>query len=134
MVAGFVGSPPMNFLDATMTRMSNGEIAAKVGEDAFLSPESGSLKEMEGRDVVIGFRPEDTSFNPTPGSSLHNLTAEVYTVEPMGTFTIVTLKSVTLIKALLPLDTKLSVGDKGTIEVRKDRIRVFDKTSGKRIV
>ena len=134
MVAGFVGSPPMNFLDATITRMSNGAIAAKVGEDAFLSPESEGLKEMEGRDVVIGFRPEDTSFNPTPGSSLHNLTAEVYTVEPMGTFTIVTLKSVALIKALLPLDTRLSVGDKGAIEVRKDRVRVFDKTSGKRIV
>jgi multiple sugar transport system ATP-binding protein len=62
-VGGFIGSPAMNMLDATIER-SNGGLAAKVGEQKIalgsetLSQRPG-LKAFEGKQVVLGIRPED---------------------------------------------------------------------------
>jgi multiple sugar transport system ATP-binding protein len=62
-VGGFIGSPAMNMLEATLAR-SNGSIAAKVGSrslklaDELLSKRRG-LEAYVGRDVIIGIRPED---------------------------------------------------------------------------
>ena len=61
-VGGFIGSPAMNLLEATLER-SNGALTAVLGDesirldDAFVNERSG-LKAYEGRKVVIGIRPE----------------------------------------------------------------------------
>jgi multiple sugar transport system ATP-binding protein len=61
-VGGFIGSPAMNLLEGTLER-ANGGLAAVVGsqrlrlDDEFLSARSG-LKDYEGRQVVVGIRPE----------------------------------------------------------------------------
>jgi multiple sugar transport system ATP-binding protein len=62
-VAGFIGSPAMNMVEADLTR-SNGSLAVEFGgftlaiadEVAAARPE---LKAFEGRSVVLGIRPED---------------------------------------------------------------------------
>jgi len=62
-VGGFIGSPAMNMLDATI-ESSNGGLAAKVGDQKIalgaetLSQRPG-LKAFEGKPVVLGIRPED---------------------------------------------------------------------------
>jgi multiple sugar transport system ATP-binding protein len=62
-VAGFIGSPAMNMLEATVAR-SNGSLALDVGEqrigldDATLGRHPG-LRGYEGRTVILGIRPED---------------------------------------------------------------------------
>jgi multiple sugar transport system ATP-binding protein len=62
-VGGFIGSPAMNMIEATLQRQ-NGGLAAKVGSQSItldgetLSQRPG-LKDFEGRDVVLGVRPED---------------------------------------------------------------------------
>jgi multiple sugar transport system ATP-binding protein len=62
-VGGFIGSPAMNMVEATLQR-SNGGYAAKVGDQSIqigaeeLSERPG-LKAYEGREVVLGIRPED---------------------------------------------------------------------------
>jgi len=62
-VGGFIGSPAMNMLDATI-ESSNGGLAAKVGDQKIalgaetLSQRPG-LKAFEGKRVVLGIRPED---------------------------------------------------------------------------
>jgi multiple sugar transport system ATP-binding protein len=61
-VGGFIGSPAMNLMEATLER-ADGGLAAVLGsqkirlDDDCLSTRSG-LKEYEGRQVVLGIRPE----------------------------------------------------------------------------
>jgi len=62
-VGGFIGSPAMNMLDATIAA-SNGDLTAKIGEQAItLGSETieqrPALKSYVGKSVIIGIRPED---------------------------------------------------------------------------
>jgi multiple sugar transport system ATP-binding protein len=61
-VGGFIGSPAMNLLEATLERVDGG-LAAVLGsqrlrlEDELVASRPG-LKDYEGRSVVVGIRPE----------------------------------------------------------------------------
>lgn len=86
-VAGFIGSPPMNFFNGSL-EASNGSLFFK--EKGFrLQLESGHaerLKSRVGDEIVFGFRPEDikdSTFVPD-GNPAHQFTAKVEVVEPMG--------------------------------------------------
>ena len=59
-VAGFIGSPQMNFIDAEISE-ENGAIYATFGENKIRIPEDkvAPLKAYVGKTVVIGIRPED---------------------------------------------------------------------------
>jgi multiple sugar transport system ATP-binding protein len=62
-VGGFIGSPSMNMLDATV-ESSNGSLAAQIGDQTIsLGPETlqnhPALTSYEGKRVIIGIRPED---------------------------------------------------------------------------
>ena len=62
-VGGFIGSPSMNMLETTI-ESSNGDLAATIGNQKIsLGPETlqnhPGLKAYEGKQVVIGIRPED---------------------------------------------------------------------------
>ncbi|HEY7795668.1 MAG TPA: sn-glycerol-3-phosphate ABC transporter ATP-binding protein UgpC [Gaiellaceae bacterium] len=62
-VGGFIGSPAMNVLEATL-QASNGNLAATVGSHTLdLGEESiaarPGLRAYEGRPVILGIRPED---------------------------------------------------------------------------
>ena len=57
-VAGFIGSPSMNFVYATVNLSSKGTVL-KFGEDEILSKDAPeSLNEHEGQQIVLGIRPE----------------------------------------------------------------------------
>jgi len=62
-VGGFIGSPAMNMLEATLVR-SNGGLAVEAGGqrlsvDQELISAQPALKSYEGKKVVLGIRPED---------------------------------------------------------------------------
>ena len=61
-VAGFMGSPQMNFLDAVISE-KGGNLIAKVGEHELVIPaaKAKALKDggYVGKTVVLGIRPED---------------------------------------------------------------------------
>jgi multiple sugar transport system ATP-binding protein len=62
-VGGFIGSPAMNMLEATLAK-SNGGLAVEAGgqrlavDDELLAAQP-ALKSYEGKKVVLGIRPED---------------------------------------------------------------------------
>jgi multiple sugar transport system ATP-binding protein len=70
-VAGFIGSPAMNFLEATLDR-ANGNLAVTLGRHQIALDEQSStarpgLAEYEGKNLVVGIRPEhleDASIAP----------------------------------------------------------------------
>ncbi len=59
-VAGFIGSPPMNFIEVEVVRqgndyyVKNGNFTVLVKKDAY-----EKVKDYEGKKAIFGFRPED---------------------------------------------------------------------------
>jgi multiple sugar transport system ATP-binding protein len=74
-VAGFIGSPSMNVIDAVV-RESGGHLAVQFGPHELHVPAGTlathtALRGYAGRHVVLGIRPEDIGHaEPEPGSSL----------------------------------------------------------------
>jgi len=74
-VAGFIGSPAMNFVEAELVE-SAGEVNARFGSQALTVPRTvldarPRLRAALGSRVVLGVRPEDIGHAaPAPGSSL----------------------------------------------------------------
>ncbi|HZS24491.1 MAG TPA: sn-glycerol-3-phosphate ABC transporter ATP-binding protein UgpC [Gaiellaceae bacterium] len=62
-VGGFIGSPAMNMLEATLERRNGGLVAKLGGESIELDEDTlamhPALRSYEGREVVLGIRPED---------------------------------------------------------------------------
>lgn len=89
-VGGFIGSPAMNMLEATIER-SNGGLAAKAGKQSIalgeetLSARPG-LKAYEGKKVILGIRPEDLEDANLLGDTPENrrITGTVELLEALG--------------------------------------------------
>ena len=79
-VAGFIGSPAMNMLEATLQR-DDGTLKVVTGsQEIQLSEETVSqrpaLRGYEGREVVLGIRPEDLEDHTLAGETAHGGTLE----------------------------------------------------------
>jgi len=85
-VAGFIGSPPMNFLPG---RIEGGGDSAQVVTAAFAVPLPAHLARVAGgpRDVVLGMRPEHMTFAPEAAGAPGAFVCEV--VEYIGSTVIV---------------------------------------------
>jgi len=89
-VGGFIGSPAMNLVEATIDRR-NGSFVAKVGSQELTIDEQAvkarpRLEEYTGRQVVLGIRPEsleDASLEPDIPEDRH-IKGVVVLREPLG--------------------------------------------------
>ena len=86
-VAGFIGSPAMNFFDVTLTD-DEGEMFVDSGGFRCKVPAETAekLRPDLGKKIVMGIRPEDIHDRqfPPPGIELREVTAQVDVTEPMG--------------------------------------------------
>lgn len=84
-VAGFVGDPSMNLLQATVRRARNGALACVVEGQAVPVPEAerDALEDRVDQRVILGIRPEDifAVSSPTEGAVIE---VAVRTVELLG--------------------------------------------------
>ncbi len=85
-VAGFIGSPSMNFLDGKLVA-ENGSLWLDL--DAFrlqVPPEAKALDDYIDKNVIVGFRPEDISDKDRAGfASMGNvMAARIDVIEPIG--------------------------------------------------
>lgn len=84
-VAGFIGSPRMNFLDATCASISNGvEVYFGGANSAFIPVSPNGLH--NGQKVSLGIRPDDFTA-PIPGLDQLRVEIEVEYVENLGSAT-----------------------------------------------
>ena len=91
-VAGFLGSPQMNFVPCRLVRDGGGLALTFAGNDrmALDGARSESLRAFAGRELVLGVRPEHLNRRagePPPGHG--PLTARIELVQPTGTRTFV---------------------------------------------
>lgn len=133
-VAGFIGSPAMNFLDAAITdRMT-------LKSDMFELDTTDKVRKiikdnnLIGKEIVIGIRPEDLEDSDfvqnIPANS--KITANVEVTEPMGSeiYVYVDIEGV-LITARVNPRSKFRSGEKATLYVDIDKIHLFDKDTEK---
>jgi len=94
-VAGFIGSPPMNFLNARLL-MTNGTMQVEVAGTRLPIPEKRAKKveAYANQEVVLGIRPEDIlSAEDLQGRKLVPMQATVEVLEPLGAEIILELSS-----------------------------------------
>jgi multiple sugar transport system ATP-binding protein len=124
-VAGFIGSPAMNFLGGTVR--ANGSLYVETPGGHKL-PLKNSPQGSNGRDVVYGIRPEH--FELGEGG----LPAEVVVVEPTGSETQVVARiGGQEVIAVFRERQSVKPGDKISLRPRADAAHLFAKDSGKRI-
>ncbi len=134
-VAGFIGSPAMNFLDAGVEKENDILYVTGVGF-RFTVPQELRARYMKalGREVILGIRPEhifDGELKePFPGAEEMRAKIEVY--EPMGSQ--VVLRSIcgksSVVASVDPL-TKARVHHDITFLVNTNKIHLFDKETEK---
>ena len=126
-VAGFIGSPQMNFMEAQIAE-ENGKLYAKFEETVLpmTRAKSEKLKEYIGKTVILGIRPED--FMPADGKETGTITAYVDLVEPMGAEMNLYLQcNERKMVVRMPGDFPVKEETECTLAVKADKIHVFDK-------
>jgi multiple sugar transport system ATP-binding protein len=127
-VAGFIGSPAMNFLEGSLRR-ANGA-AQVIMDDGTVLPITTASGAEDGRPVVCGIRPEHFAL---VGES-EGLPAEVAVVEPTGAETIVVFRFAGLaLQVLFKERHVLAPGQKVALTPLPEAAHLFDRTSGMRI-
>jgi ABC-type sugar transport system ATPase subunit len=123
-VAGFVGSPAMNVLEAEL----DGDGASLRGGARIVLP-AGRTGGQSGRRVALGLRPEAIAL--TPGED--GLPARVETVEPLGQEIVAEFSAgpAGRLWARLPPDTELRAGAQVRVALDGARAHLFDPETGR---
>jgi multiple sugar transport system ATP-binding protein len=129
-VAGFIGSPTMNFLSGTLER-AGVTFALRHGDALLALPGlEQDASAAVGKTVVAGIRPE--TFHPGEGQGTLSGTVEV--VEPTGPDTMVMLNvGGQLLSARLGSRARPRLGEAMTLAVDTAAINLFDPETGERI-
>jgi multiple sugar transport system ATP-binding protein len=132
-VAGFLGSPSMNFIEGTLRRSAAGKFelglegATHDVPDEFTTDLQSHLDDR----VVLGIRPENIALNQDGvPSNVHPATVDV--VEPQGEKTVleVTLDTGHSIKAAVAPDADVEMGDTVNLRFDRDSLQYFDPETG----
>lgn len=138
-VAGFIGSPPMNFVDAELVAHGDGLVVDAGSFQVALPPDRvAAYTEHAGRPIIFGIRPTDMYDKdvspivaPAPGNTI---TVNVDVIEPMGAESIlyVSTGSDTLVASV---DSATHAKEGAPLELVLDmhKAHIFDKDTEKAI-
>ena len=141
-VAGFVGSPAMNFLAGRIVseqgrrRIAFGGLEIPLAKGGSTERERGAL--APGREVILGIRPQDVVVR----REFHEETtveATIDVAEPLGSHVLLhlalegTAESDQAFRALVSADMHPLVGESVSLLFPADRLHLFDAASEERI-
>jgi len=133
-VAGFIGSPTINLLDAVY---DSGDfiLADFQNKKQVVSEKSRACIHdlLKQEKVVLGIRPEHLKLSDSVDGNGNELTARVVSIEPLGSKTVVYLKpdsdTGNVIKAIMGSDYRPKVDQVKTLDFREKDLYLFDKIS-----
>jgi multiple sugar transport system ATP-binding protein len=131
-VAGFIGSPPMNFFDATVGG-SGENLTLDAGSFKVAVPASiaRDVAAYTGKEVVFGIRPEhisDSRYTPAHIDTTNKAMVNVEVVEPMGSEVYIYLSSGTQsFQARVDSRTRVRPNDQIEVVFDTEHLHVFDK-------
>ncbi|MFG0843484.1 sn-glycerol-3-phosphate ABC transporter ATP-binding protein UgpC [Pseudomonas putida] len=134
-VASFIGSPPMNFIPVRLAK-HDGRLLALLdsGQARCELPLGLAADELEGREIILGIRPEQIALGAADGNGLPGIRAEVQVTEPTGPdlLVFVTLNQTKVCCRLAP-DVVCRVGDTLNLQFDPARVLLFDADNGERL-
>ncbi|HYZ63185.1 MAG TPA: ATP-binding cassette domain-containing protein, partial [Acetobacteraceae bacterium] len=118
-VAGFIGSPRMNFFQGRALSADSVEVEG-------LGTVLVQTRLQQGAPVIVGIRPEHI----TEGEGPNPVTGQVSVIEQLGGSSTIRLVAPDL-TALVPGQTKLRYGDTATLSLPPEAIHVFEQTGAR---
>jgi multiple sugar transport system ATP-binding protein len=130
-VAGFIGSPAMNFLPGTLRRSGSDAPRVELADGTALPAPAGATG-VDGQPVVFGTRPEHLILDGN--GSEGGIATQVVTVEPTGADTFVACRHHGTEMSVV-FRERHSFEPGSTIRLRPDlqRAHLFDAGSGRRL-
>ena len=131
-VAGFIGSPAMNFVDVTLTGSGEGATLEATGISI---PVPARLREAvgptTGRKLVAGFRPEHLDLTSIASGSGATLQAHADVVEYLGNEELlhVNVGGGDLV-AIVGAEHRVRPGDALTLQLNLEKLHLFDPETG----
>jgi multiple sugar transport system ATP-binding protein len=129
-VGGFMGTPPMNFLNGQVQRQ-NGQVKAQIGDFSLTPAEimQPLLRSYDGSRIVIGIRAENMETLKHPAED--TLKVEVLVVEPLGSQNLLTVKiGEDIVKVSTHPAFEAISGMNVWLRFPTDKIRWIDRDSG----
>lgn len=132
-VAGFIGSPQMNFMDAVCS-VKGDDVTLTVGKHVLKVPASKKQAlingNYDGKTVVLGIRPEDVhdsqAFISNSPDSIIESEIKVYELLGAEVFLYFDVEGTQMTARVNPRTT-LRTGDKAVFALDMEKIHVFDK-------
>ncbi len=123
-VAGFIGSPTMNFWDA---KLDNDKIKFGQQEYSLSSELANKIKNKAINDLLLGIRPEHIIITPDHRDQAFEV--EITVIEFLGAETIVTFEFSDGISGMVstPGFYASKMGDKAYLSFPNDKIHIFDR-------
>ncbi|TDP74503.1 ABC transporter ATP-binding protein [Roseateles toxinivorans] len=117
-VAGFIGAPEMNLVDA---RIDGGSVVA----NGLRLPVNSSIR--DGTAVTLGVRPEHI----TLGEAAHSLPMRAVQIEQMGAYTLAAFEHEGLrLRAMLGRDQQVVFGETRHLQLDLQQLHLFDHATG----
>ena len=128
-VAGFTGSPPMNFLQGVLKREGDACSVSLTDGTSLRLPPGRRTGGADRQPIDLGIRPEDIRADATVGAV--RIDAKVIVVEPLGAETLVSFAcSGGEMVARLPPGIVFSPGEATGIFLDMGKCQLFDRVSG----
>ena len=132
-VAGFIGSPRMNFIPASV-QVQQGRASLDCGEMQLYLPQyQQALLPHDGRQVVLGVRPEDLLVSGT-GRDLQPLDCTMERYEHWGGKLLLSARfGGDTLRVVAPVTVRAKVGERLELLLDKSKVHLFDAETGLRL-
>jgi multiple sugar transport system ATP-binding protein len=127
-VAGFIGSPAMNFFDCSFRSRDGGGVldAGEFTVDIESDMADAVRRNTTGSGVILGVRPEDVSVSKKPQP--RSIEATVYVIEPIGDSVIVDANvGKNLAKARADASFAAEIEERVYLTFNQHELHIFDK-------
>jgi inositol-phosphate transport system ATP-binding protein len=119
-IAGFIGNPPMNFIDVEVIRENGDYHARRERFDVVVLADRGQKAAGKGN-VILGIRPEDVTIAD------EGLAGEIYVVEPLGRDDLIDVRvGEASIRVLADPALGLKIGDTVRLNFNGHKVQFFD--------
>jgi multiple sugar transport system ATP-binding protein len=127
-VAGFIGSPAMNFIDVGINEVNGAIVAEAPGLRLSVSPaKAATLRPYKGQQVALGVRPEDVHVAGGGDPAHHSFDAAVEVVEPLGSEILLDVRvgRGTIVARVEP-SVRVKIHETVKLAVNADKLHFFD--------
>lgn len=128
-VAGFIGSPPTNFFDCSVSE--KGECETEEFTYVLSEELSAAASHRTSDQIVLAIRPQDVRVYTDAGTKEDLIKAQIYATEPLGDVMILDMKiGDTVVMAVVSPDFKAELEDELYVSFPQEKVYLFDKKTG----